>query len=63
MRAGDAMTGEPRADQRIGIVVVAYNTAGTLLSVLDRIPRDFRPRVAHVVVCDDASTDSTYQIC
>jgi glycosyltransferase involved in cell wall biosynthesis len=57
------MTGESMADRRIGIVVVAYNAAGTLLSVLDRIPRDFRPRVAHVIVCDDASTDSTYQIC
>ena len=57
------MTGEPRADYRIGVVVVAYNAAGTLSSVLDRIPTDFRTRVAHVVVCDDASSDSTYAVC
>lgn len=60
---GDVMTGEQRAADRIGVVVVAYNAAGTLISVLDRLPQDFRSRLDHVVVCDDASTDTTAAIC
>src|ERR1700733_11759730 len=47
---------------RIGIVVVAYNAASTLAEVLDRIPPSFRSRVTSVVVCDDASSDSTYTV-
>ena len=47
---------------RIGIVVVAYNAAPTLTSVLDRLPASFRSRVAEVVVCDDASSDCTYAV-
>lgn len=48
--------------QRIGIVVVAYNAASTLARVLDRIPRWFVPRISDVVVCDDASEDATYLV-
>jgi 2-polyprenyl-3-methyl-5-hydroxy-6-metoxy-1,4-benzoquinol methylase len=48
--------------KRIGILVVAYNAASTLASVLDRIPRDFLPRVAKVMVNDDFSSDSTYLV-
>ncbi len=44
---------------RIGIVVVAYNAATTLTSVLDRIPADFRSRLAAVLVSDDHSHDTT----
>lgn len=47
---------------RIGIVVVAYNAVSTLAQVLDRIPRDFRSRIDEVLVCDDASQDSTYLV-
>lgn len=47
---------------RIGILVVAYNAASTLASVLDRVPKSFRPRVSEVFVCDDASGDSTYLV-
>jgi glycosyltransferase involved in cell wall biosynthesis len=48
--------------KRIGILVVAYNAASTLEQVLDRIPRDFVPRITEVLVCDDHSEDSTYLV-
>jgi glycosyltransferase involved in cell wall biosynthesis len=48
--------------KKIGILVVAYNAASTLAQVLDRIPREFVPRVSEVLVCDDHSEDSTYLI-
>lgn len=48
--------------KRIGILIVAYNAASTLAHVLDRIPADFRQRVDHVLVGDDASQDSTYLV-
>ena len=47
---------------RIGILVVAYNAASTLASVLDRVPESFRPRISQVFVCDDASDDATYLV-
>jgi SAM-dependent methyltransferase len=47
---------------RIGILVVAYNAASTLASVLDRIPREFVPKIAKVLVNDDSSGDSTYLV-
>jgi len=50
------------SEQRIGIVVVAFNAASTLAAVLDRIPETFRGRVSEVLVCDDASSDNTYAI-
>src|SRR3989442_9553660 len=48
--------------KRIGILVVAYNAESTLAKVLDRIPRDFVPRIESVLVADDASQDSTYLV-
>jgi hypothetical protein len=48
--------------KRIGILVVAYNAAGTLASVLDRIPRDFVPRITKILVNDDYSQDATYLV-
>jgi glycosyltransferase involved in cell wall biosynthesis len=48
--------------KRIGILVVAYNAASTLAQVLDRIPRDFVPRIDQILVGDDCSQDSTYLI-
>jgi glycosyltransferase involved in cell wall biosynthesis len=48
--------------KRIGILVVAYNAASTLAHVLDRIPREFVPRITEILVCDDHSQDSTYLV-
>jgi SAM-dependent methyltransferase len=47
---------------RIGILVVAYNAASTLASVLDRIPDEFAPKITKVLVNDDSSGDSTYLV-
>ena len=47
---------------RIGVLVVAYNAAQTLASVLDRLPPAFRRGVDHVLVADDASEDATYEV-
>jgi glycosyltransferase involved in cell wall biosynthesis len=44
---------------RIGILVVAYNAASTLSATLDRIPVNFRDRIAEVIISDDASHDDT----
>ena len=46
----------------IGVLVVAYNAAGTLASVLDRIPKSFRPQIREVIVSDDSSSDATYLV-
>jgi glycosyltransferase involved in cell wall biosynthesis len=46
---------------RIGILVVAYNAASTLAATLDRIPVDFRDKIAEVIVLDDASKDNTFE--
>ncbi len=51
-----------RSLKRIGIVVVAYNAASTLASVLDRIPDDFIDRVSGILVCDNHSDDPTYLV-
>jgi glycosyltransferase involved in cell wall biosynthesis len=48
--------------KRIGILVVAYNAASTLATVLDRIPESFRPRISKILVGDDASQDSTHLV-
>jgi len=48
--------------KRVGILVVAYNAESTLARVLDRIPRDFVPRICEVLVCDDHSQDATYLV-
>jgi glycosyltransferase involved in cell wall biosynthesis len=52
------MSSEPR----VGVLVVAYNAASTLASVLDRIPAADRARIEHVLVSDDHSADDTYEI-
>jgi glycosyltransferase involved in cell wall biosynthesis len=48
--------------KRIGILVVAYNAVSTLAQVLDRIPREFVPRISEIRVGDDHSQDSTYLV-
>ena len=42
--------------------MVAYNAQSTLRSVLSRIPEDFRPRIAGVLISDDHSVDDTYAV-
>lgn len=41
---------------------MAYNAASTLAKVLDRIPRDFIPRISQILICDNASEDQTYLV-
>src|SRR3954452_21388873 len=47
---------------RIMVLVVAYNAESTLTAVLDRIPPEVLAKVEEIVVFDDASQDSTYQV-
>ena len=58
-RAGAATLVSEKPYPRIGILVVAYNAASTLSATLDRIPMDFRDKIAEVIVLDDASHDDT----
>jgi len=54
---------DPSGDElKIAVLIVAYNAASTLRSVLDRIPDAFRRRVSAVYVSDDASDDATYLV-
>lgn len=48
--------------KKVGIVVVAYNAAGTLAATLDRIPTDFTDQLCEVLVCDDHSVDATHLV-
>ena len=57
-----AGAGQPEHEPRIGVLIVAYNAVTTLASVLDRIPADFRGRIAEILVCDDASRDATHLV-
>jgi glycosyltransferase involved in cell wall biosynthesis/SAM-dependent methyltransferase len=50
------------ASPRIGVLVVAYNAGSTLETTLDRIPLEFRSRIAEVIVLDDASHDETFTL-
>lgn len=50
------------AQKRIAILIVAYNAAGTLRNVLDRIPESVWDRVEEVMVFDDSSQDDTYLV-
>jgi len=47
---------------KVGILVVAYEASATLDAVLNRIPQSFLASVTTILVCDDASTDDTYQV-
>jgi len=47
---------------KIGVLVVAYEASSTLEAVLNRIPDGFRSQINVILVCDDASSDDTYQI-
>ena len=48
--------------KRIGVVIVAYNAASTLASVLDRVPPEFRSRIDGIYIGDNNSEDSTYLV-
>ncbi len=50
------------ARPRIGVLVVAYNAASTLVETLSRLPEEFVAAVDHVLVSDDASSDDTYDV-
>lgn len=47
---------------RVGVLVVAYNAGTTLAQTLARLPRSFARRLDHVMVCDDASQDDTFEV-
>ncbi len=47
---------------QIGIAVVAYNAESTLVGTLNRIPAEFRSRIAEIIICDDASHDATFEL-
>lgn len=52
----------PCQGKRIGILVVTYNAASTLISVLKRIPPAVWTNVEEVLVFDDASQDATFEV-
>ncbi|HET9997943.1 MAG TPA: glycosyltransferase, partial [Nocardioides sp.] len=56
------MVVDDRPPMRVGVLVVAYNAASTLAQTLDRLPPSFAASVDHVLVCDDASPDETYDV-
>ncbi|MET1005909.1 MAG: glycosyltransferase family 2 protein, partial [Propionibacteriaceae bacterium] len=47
---------------RVGVLVVAFNAASTVAATLARLPQGFAETVDHILVCDDASSDDTYQV-
>ncbi len=49
-------------NKRIAIFIVAYNAAGTLRQVLDRVPREVWEQVEEIFVFDDGSKDDTYLV-
>jgi SAM-dependent methyltransferase len=57
-----ALSTPPTEALRVGVLVVAYNAATTLAQTLDRLPQSFVETVDHILVCDDASADDTYQV-
>ncbi len=49
-------------NKKIAIFIVAYNSASTIINVLNRIPPTIWEMVEEVFIFDDASHDSTYLI-
>lgn len=54
--------GVAQSQKRVAIFVVAYNAAGTLRSVLERIPESVWDGAEEVFVFDDASDDDTSEV-
>ncbi len=53
---------DPIQNPRVGVLVVAFNAASTVAATLARLPESFIANVDHIMVCDDASSDDTYQV-
>jgi len=47
---------------KVGLLVVAYEASTTLEAVLHRIPNEVRSALSVILICDDASTDDTFQV-
>ena len=47
---------------KVGLLVVAYEASATLEAVLHRIPNEVRSALSVILICDDASTDDTFQV-
>jgi glycosyltransferase involved in cell wall biosynthesis len=49
-------------EKRVAIFIPAFNAAGTVAKVLDRIPPNLREQMAEIFVIDNASTDNTSMV-
>ena len=49
-------------ESKIAIFIPAYNAAGTLPKVLDRIPPEIKEKVKQIFIIDNASPDNSYLI-
>src|SRR2546428_7637125 len=45
---------------RVGIVILAYEVARTLIAAYERIPAQLRKEAAEIYILDDASNDNTF---
>lgn len=61
-QVGASTAGASAHAPRVGVLVVAYNAASTLVQTLSRLPQSFTETVDHVMICDDASPDDTYEV-
>lgn len=64
-RPGPLQDDTPFADakgKRIGVLIVTYNAAATILGVLKRITPNVWDNVEEVVIFDDASADPTFEL-
>ncbi|HCV51254.1 MAG TPA: UDP-glucose--dolichyl-phosphate glucosyltransferase, partial [Saprospirales bacterium] len=43
----------------IDVIIPAYNEEGSIGKVIDDLPREL---LRHIIVCDNASTDTTAQV-
>ena len=46
--------------RRVGIFIIAYNAAQTLISAYKRIPEDLKRKASEIYCFDDCSDDNTY---
>ena len=47
---------------KIGILVVAYNAESTIKETISRIPKTFLKSIYQVLISDDKSIDSTFNV-
>lgn len=55
-------TGDDLVDAVVSLIIPAYNAAGHIASVIDRIPRRLWPRIRTIWIVNDGSTDGTASI-